>query len=621
MRLQDQLKELRRTTFDAIADGKKLEKVQKKIAELQEGLADMKKKVDKGENIESEALTKAREQLSELKKQAKVDTDIIDLETQLKTGDFKIPEVKTEKILPQRLQGSLIQRKRLRQRVRERLEELKPRPKGAARFGKVVTETKNTLMTAKTMLDMSAMFRQGLPAVVSNPKAFPKAFKDAALSAFSKSKAEQVDLALRSSDMQLTRDVAGLELTEMDGKLTAREELFADNLIEKVWGLKHIKHASERHFVTFLNIMRAEAFDGFVRRHPNATPTELAAWADVINVGSGRGRLNSFSGAGKTLSHMLFAPKFTVSRFQYIDLLRKYRKEPRIRKEIAKQQAAVAATGASLLGIAALAGFDVDLDKRSPRFGTITKGDTHIDFWAGFRQPALFALRIGVLASDRLGFSGEDLTEFEKDFDITAAFGRQLEYKLNPILTSPIELIRGKTLFGDETTPLATLERAAVPIIAESTYEAYVLADKEATAITGVGEFIGFAVNTYAKSEKRVRAEALKLREKGLFIESDALVSKHNENNPINPIVNLTSRKETLRNERQLMVAKVVAEEVVAASKGKSEKEQQRLRDKAQKLIDDWNDNPKNADNLIDGNFLGKKVIKLRESQQKELAN
>src|SRR3990167_1517841 len=204
---------------------------------------------------------------------------------------------------------------------------------------------------------------------------------------------------------------------------------------------------------TTLNLLRTAVFDEFVERHPNATDAELAAWAHWVNVATGRGALGRPGAIGSELSTVIFAPRFAISRLQAPFVIFQHWKEPRVRREIAKDYAATVAFSMTALALAAMAGADAGDDPRSPNFGKIRVGDTRIDLWGGMVQPARLATRLVLGATDRAGITGAGLPESEKALDPLEVLGQFAAFKLSPFVTVPVELYRGKTAVGEPRTP------------------------------------------------------------------------------------------------------------------------------------------------------------------------
>lgn len=108
---------------------------------------------------------------------------------------------------------------------------------------------------------------------------------------------------------------AGLELSEVgdDADLTKREEGFAKGFVEKIPGIR----GSERSYATVLNVLRADTFDAMYE--PGMSIDEAKDIARYINVATGRGDVNAkFKDTAAAAAHVIFSPRYLVSRVQYL---------------------------------------------------------------------------------------------------------------------------------------------------------------------------------------------------------------------------------------------------------------------------------------------------------------
>lgn len=505
--LQKRLTELRASAYRSGMAGPKLERALRTINELQDQLANQYRAIKKRRPVEVEALKSAKEKVASLRKQMRTEDMIADLREQLRTGEFKRAEQLETKPVPPQLERMQIEARMLRKNIRGQIEGLAPWT-----FGKVAVEAMTTARTLKATADMSGALRQGFVLSVTRPVIFGRAFGKSFKSFFSRYKAEQIDNAIRSADHHYIREKSGLFVSPLEKgtRISAREEMFMSSFAEKIPGLGKIVKASEQHMVSFLNLMRTAAFDEFLMKFPNATHAELTAWADWVNVASGRGSLGKAAGAANALSIPIFAPRFAISRIQTPFRILKHWKEPRVRKAIAKDLAGVGAVGMTTLALADLAGWDVGTDPREPDFGKIRIGDTRIDIWAGIQQPMRVLFRIGQASTDKLGWTGQHLKDTQKDFDPLEVLWQFSRYKAAPAVTIPRELFTGETMVGEPVTPTGTAIRSITPLVYEDVYDAYRQAGLSRAALATGLAFFGVGVNTYADSQARVRRDIRK---------------------------------------------------------------------------------------------------------------
>jgi hypothetical protein len=503
--LQKRLRDLRAEAYKSQLPAARLEHAIKTINELQDQLANHYRNVKKQKPVETPELTAAREKIKEIRKTMHVQDELVKAQDQLRTGNFELKQKPETKPIPPELERQQIALKRARRELRMAIDDLKP-----ATAKSVTVEAINTLRTLKATADMSATLRQGLVLSVRRPGAATKSFGKSVKAFFSENAADAIDNAIRSAPHHYLREKSKLYLSERGStRLTAREEMFMARSIEKWPVIGRIVKASDRHMTSYLNMMRTAAFDQFLKKYPNATHAELSAWADFVNVASGRGNLGSAAGMANVMSTVIFAPRFSVSRIQTPYMFFKHIKKPRVRTEIAKDMVATASLGATALTLAYLAGAEVGTDPRSPDWGKMKFGDTRVDLWAGMQQPMRVVARIGLGITDKAGWTGKDLTDYQKDVDPLEITGRFSAYKLAPSVTVPLELYRGKTMVNEPTTPTETAVRAMIPLVYQDVADAWRLEGAGRAGLTAGLAFLGVGVNTYSRKEaakEKIRA-------------------------------------------------------------------------------------------------------------------
>lgn len=499
--LRRAIRRLRKISRESTADPDRLERALQTLDELQDQLATGFRPFKKQKPLEPAALRSIKEKISDVRKELRADDELARLNKQLELNEFEsVAKPEPRKISPQ-LERKQIELKVLRRQVRRAIEEKKP-----TTVGSVGTEIVNTLRTIKATADFSATARQGLVLSARRPKTAAVSFGKAMKAFFSNNTAEQIDNSIRQNPKHFLRERAGLELQEIGGPRGAREEVFMSNALDRIPGLREVVRASERHFTSYLNMIRTAAFDDFLVKFPNATRDELQAWAQWINVTSGRGKLAQTGTAARILSTVFFAPKFAVSRVQTPFVALKNLKRPRVRREIAKDIAATGSLVATTLALAKMGGLEVGTDYRDSDFGAVIVGNTRFDIFAGFRQPIKLIVRLGVKATDEAGFTGKDLKEVEKEFDFIDAFGRFVSYKLAPSVTLGNEILTGRTIVGEETTPSETAIRAIMPIVIEDIFEAYKDQGVGKAAAVAPFSLLGVGASTFEKGKKKPAA-------------------------------------------------------------------------------------------------------------------
>lgn len=271
-------------------------------------------------------------------------------------------------------------------------------------------------------IDLSAPFRQGVIGVMSQspiktgrqirqmwefwkrPKTYDKWLSE-----------------LKSSEFYPLLKASGLYVAEQNGKLSAMEEQFMNNLGnkipiigqsynikgKKIGGLDLYKR-SEAAYTGFLNNMRVQSFmegadllkeQGYTMA---ANPQVFKDWAKFCNSATGRGDMNPQLAVA--LSPVFFSPRLIKARLEVLGLSPAYysRMNPAARAMALKTMGRFMASTSLLIGIAALwynndddDKTSVELDPRSTDFGKIKLGNTRLDITGGmavyYRTLAQFA--------------------------------------------------------------------------------------------------------------------------------------------------------------------------------------------------------------------------------------
>jgi hypothetical protein len=287
--------------------------------------------------------------------------------------------------------------------------------------------------------------------------------------------------------------------------------------------------ASDRSFSLTLNALNfyrwKDGIEGIRAGGRIATEAEQKALSNWYNVTTGQGNLPT--GVANALNRVFWAPRFVVSRVQTPYYAMKYLADPATR-EVGKMAAAdlgkTVIAGLGFLGAAQLAGFKVGWDPTSTDFGKVQVGNTTIDIWGGFSQPAVFAARMvldqytsqsGVKSSlSQGGFAGTSVS------DLIQRFG---ESKLGPGPGIVIAFASGKdftgTAFGPrggqtpEETVAALASGRAVPMswadivsavqddIKNGTSASHGLPPGLVGGIAGASSLLGVGASTYARSK------------------------------------------------------------------------------------------------------------------------
>ncbi len=502
--LRNQLKEMRNEAYESGIKADKLESVVRTINELQDMLTNQYRAVKKKQKLTDPELAAARQKANDLRQMMKIEDEIATIDEQIRNNDFKPTEKPEPRQLPKELENAKIRLSLKRKQISKKIAASKPITAKEV-FGQIAG-TPRTLMTIG---EISGWLRQNVVPVVSHPIRAAQVAPTSLKATFSEKQFEKMDLAIKESENFYIYEKSGLELRELDGKASSREEAFRSNWLEKVPILGAIVRGSERSMVSIGNLIRTTLFDDFLVKNPNATHDELKAYADFLNKATGIGDLGQFKGAADVLSTTIFSPKFTVSRFQTPTAIIKHWKHKRVRKQIARDMAGFVGTGATVLGLAALALKDepdaeVGDDPRRADWGKIRIGNQRWDIWGGFQQPARLIWRTMVWGSDKAGVTGKEISEDRKEFDPIDMFWRFATFKLSPAITLPVELITGETAVGEKVTPGESVARHSISLFLQDIAESYKDRGLKNAILTGATTGVGVGVSTYSSAYKRV---------------------------------------------------------------------------------------------------------------------
>ena len=367
--------------------------------------------------------------------------------------------------------------------------------------GENVADVLGVPRSLMSSMDLSATLRQGGMLAPSRPKQFAAAVRAQAQALVSDDAAKAVDSAIRSHPSFPLAERAGLYLAPLDnaGELAAREEQFMSRLAGELPGVKQ----TQRAYVTMLNKLRADTFNSIVSKWSpeDLTDERLKRLGSYLNAATGRGDLPSFlKQHGPTLNALMFSPRFFFSRIQANTALLGALKagDTKVAGEIARDLTAFYTTGALLLGAAAAAGADVELNPRSSDFGKIRVGDTRYDIWAGNQQIARTITQM-ITGERKTTTTGQTIPIGRVD-----AMVGFLENKLSPIAGLAVDL-SGKGQRPLDASNPRELAKAMAELLAPITAveivkgindEGWMGAVKQVPATVGIG------VNTFGNQPK-----------------------------------------------------------------------------------------------------------------------
>lgn len=357
--------------------------------------------------------------------------------------------------------------------------------------------------------DLSAPLRQGLFLAPSYPKqwlsGFSKQFKY-----FGSQKAfDAAQENIRANPYYPIMQQSKLSLTDLGTILTEREERFMSNWAEKIPVAGKMVKASSRAYTGFLNKFRSDVFSSMVDNakaaglNPEANLALTESMAKFINSATGRGSLGTFQGAAKILNSVFFSPRLIASRVNLLNPVYYTNLQPVVRKQALKSLFAFAGAVSTAIGLAKLAGADVQTDSRSTDFLKIKIGNTRFDVMGGFQQYLVAASRLisGEAISSTTGKTitlGEGYKPLTR-YDI---LGRMVESKEAPIASFITVLLKGQDFTGQKTAVKDEIASRFTPMVLQDLMELY--KDNPAMVPLGALAAFGIGMQTYNAGKKEL---------------------------------------------------------------------------------------------------------------------
>lgn len=247
------------------------------------------------------------------------------------------------------------------------------------------------------------------------------------------------------------------------------------------------------------------------------TPEELKRIGKVSNWATGRGHLGKHDQSAQLLNLFLFSPRLLKSRFDTLNpwfykgldpegrlFLVPWSQRTPAQKQALKATSRLLLAGGSVLGLAKLAGADIELNPRSSDFGKIKVGNTRVDFWGG-HQAIVRTFFQALTGQRKITSTGEirDVNNLDPIF-------RFFEGKASPPMSLAFDIHRGKTFTGEPFywgppwDPKSASGSRLWPLGLQDTWEAYQQADDASlAALTYALAFVGLSTQTYEPSEPK----------------------------------------------------------------------------------------------------------------------
>jgi hypothetical protein len=300
-----------------------------------------------------------------------------------------------------------------------------------------------------------------------------------------------------------------LALTEMDSVLSLREEaMMGAAWAEKIPLIGKGVRASNRAYTGFANKLRADVFDSMIKsaektgRNPWKEPALVESIIDFVNAGSGRGSLKLLEKAAVNLNTVLFSPRLIASRLNLLNPRFYMKLDPFVRKQALQSLLAFTSMTTTVLGLAKLGGAEVSVDPRSADFAKIKIGNTRLDIMGGFQQYIRTAAQFlsGRTVSTTTG-KVSVLGEGYKPQTRLGILTRGAEYKLAPVASFAVNLLRGQSTFGEPLDVPEEVAKRFIPMVMQDIAD-LAKDDPELLPVSILG-FFGTGIQTYGARKKK----------------------------------------------------------------------------------------------------------------------
>lgn len=363
--------------------------------------------------------------------------------------------------------------------------------------------------TLMSSVDFSAPFNQGWGMMGSKEwfKSFGQMFK------YAKNKDAflnlQADIITRPNYKAAKK--AGLRLTDLGSDLAKREEQFMSTLLDRVPGVS----GSQRAYSGFLNKLRMDTFDKLVKQAELAgedigkgsKPLEdIAATVNNFTGGARVGKLEG--GATPILNAAFFSPRKIVSTLQMFNPINYLNPNisPTARKQALKRLISSVGITMTTLGLAKLAGVDVELDPKSSDFGKLKFGNSRVDISGGNSSYLTLFSRLSS-GKTKTANGEKELGSDIGDTSKAQLIGQALRYKLSPNASLLFDAITGRNAIGeDKTVTQSALDRMK-PMFLSSVVELWndPSTDPETKAMMTTMGLFGTGLNTYETKSPKLK--------------------------------------------------------------------------------------------------------------------
>ncbi len=507
-RMQNTLKDL----LHEIETRTRIVKNRRKL-ELDPKLKELKEKLEFVREVHSEVFAPAP--LTDAQRLAKwkerTQDKIAEYRERLVEGDFK-PRKRPEQ---PRLDPEAVKLRYELHKVHNALMDmrLKDQLKQRTQARKIVDGVANLIRFSRAVMtggEFSAVLRQGGFTAFSHPILSAKALKPMFEALMDEKAQFKINEEIQTRPNAPLYERNKLQFTESGVRLSSMEEHYMFRVSEKIgrnplakYPLKAI-NAFQRAYVTYLNRVRADAFDKLLDTYGDS-PEMQNQIANLINVATGRGSTAVGKYVGPGANTIFFAPRYTISRLQLLTGQPAWGGNAATRKMVAQEYGRALAGAAVVYSLGLMAGGTLEDDPRHPDFGKIKLDNTRIDPLFGLAQwTRLLATEI---SGERKTAKGKEVPIRGKvpfgqptGADVAFNFSRS---KLSPMVGAGVSLAAGKDVVGRKFNLSDAVIQSVVPITYGDILKAMEEQGVEKGTAIAVLALFGMGVQTYDVNEKR----------------------------------------------------------------------------------------------------------------------
>ncbi len=363
----------------------------------------------------------------------------------------------------------------------------------------------------KAGLDNSALFRQGLKTLITNPREW-----------ITNARQSFKTIWDTFGGKNVLKEIKARMYADPDYDLAVRSKLAvgADDYIpttihEKIPFAGKAFAASDNAFSGFLYKTRFDVFKKYIELARNAgldtTDKELTEGiAKMVNSQTGRGSLGRAEAVGNIFNNIFFSPRFVVSQLDtFLHPITGAGGGNFVRKEAAKSLAKIVGTIGSVMAISnALQPGTAETDPRSTDFGKIRFGDHRADITGGLGSMITLISRLSTQKS-KSATTGKITQLNERDKKGNLTYGARtgtdvatdyLQNKLSPLASLINDIyIRHSTYAGGKPTVGNELSNLFAPLPTVTAFNNIQDPDAASAIADSILDSLGFSTINYNK--------------------------------------------------------------------------------------------------------------------------